>query len=177
MKRAKQNFKEFLKNPLSFLSRYLYEFCGKHQWISLITVILIFSVFLGLVIYKDFYSVTKITIASFDEMTANGSLYVDSKTSWATFFVDFATLPLLIITILFSAHGGFSNSQFQENEIKMLNEIQRKVSNFRVEQADNYEETIILRNNCDTEVVQDVEFDKPINSVDIDKLENMETNE
>lgn len=142
----------------------------------MILVVAIFLVFLGFVIHKDFFGVTNIIDVSFDGKNSYGKLIVDSCTSWASFFVDFATLPLLILTILFSAHGTFKDSQFQENEIKKLDEIQINISSLRVGQAEKDEDTISSY-IYDMKTINDVQPDKPINSVNIDKLEDTETKE
>lgn len=117
--------KFFDEEVINHIADNLYKFCGTHQKFCIITVALFFATFLGLVIIKDFYEETDLSFA-FDILGHHiniGSEHKDNAIKLATFLVDFATLPLVVITLLFSAHGDFKDSKHDNHVDNEFNEI------------------------------------------------------
>jgi ABC-type multidrug transport system fused ATPase/permease subunit len=98
----------------------LFEWCRVHQVIALFVVIGLFLVFVLLLIYKDF-SQTSIIITSIGDNTAEGIIYSDKAQRITAFLLDLATLPVLILTIMFSAFGvSVANKHQKEQDSTIL---------------------------------------------------------
>lgn len=93
--------------------------------LALIIVSLFFATFLGLVIVKDFYNLEDLSF-SFDWLWIHISIGPEHKeraVKVASFLVDFATLPLVAITLMFTAHSGYGDSKMQRSINNMSNAI------------------------------------------------------
>lgn len=85
----------FRKQPVSWLSKKLADFCGIHQIATIVIVSIFFALFLSFLIIKNFFA----------------AKVCDDLVYTASFFVDFATLPLVVVTLMFTAHSSYEDSQ------------------------------------------------------------------
>lgn len=116
---------EFFKTPISFVSQKIYKLCGNHQFAIFITVFFLFLVFVGFVVYKNFFGSTDIVIELYKGQIVAAHINTDGFSKFVLTLVEIATLPILILTLMFSAHGGFKNSQREDsvdNKFGYLNE-------------------------------------------------------
>ena len=95
MWKSEVSVESFQGRPISWLSKKLADFCGIHQVATLIIVGIFFAIFLAFLILKNFFK----NQASSDWVNV------------ASFFVDFATLPLVVVTLMFTAHSSYEDSQ------------------------------------------------------------------
>lgn len=116
--RLREKLKNFFnKEVINHIADGIYNFCETHQRFCLTITTLFFVTFLGLVIVKDFFAEKDLSL-SFDILKLHiniGPEHKDNAVNLATFLVDFATLPLVVITIMFTAHSGYGDSNMQKS--------------------------------------------------------------
>lgn len=115
-----QKITDFFKyDIINKMSKKLYNFCGTYQTLAIIIVVLFFVAFIGLVIIKDFFGCNGIRINFFGHNIEIGQAKLTGIINFATFLVDFATLPLVVITLMFTAHSGYGDSKLQNSVNKI----------------------------------------------------------
>lgn len=130
-------------NPITKISKSLFDFCGKKERTAFWIVVAFFVVAFGFILYKDFFAQTIVDISPLLEKLSIEALEKDIVLNTGFFansaalFVDFATLPLLLITIMFSMHSNYGQSLFQNNVIhfnkEVLNELARIVASYNAD--------------------------------------------
>lgn len=118
----KIELKDFNKHPLWYISHHLYEFCRLKQRKALKIVSVLFFVFIIFLAIKNF-SNTKITVEQVGNNIFEGTTINSTFSKVVSLLVDIATLPVLLLTILFSAYSSSENAQYQENQDAKLNSL------------------------------------------------------
>lgn len=121
--------KLFRFEAINKISVLLYNFCGTYQLLALIIVIIFFVTFLALVIIKDFCGSTDFVFNLLGYKIEIGQNKYTTAINIASFFVDFATLPLVVVTLMFTAHGAFGDSQL----LGVINAIKDDVDQFETQ--------------------------------------------
>lgn len=180
-KEKKENFKfhykEYKGRPLLWFTGWLYSSCGTKQWKAIIILLVLLSVFITLIAFKDFGDTPIVFYESSDSIT-KGALKPSFIAKLAAFFVDFATLPLILITILFSVFDNFKDSiEKHESNIRM-DKLEKKMDYVKdsvtqkdaVNEKDSQESVTV---NAEMNGSKDIKPDTPDNS---DIIKNISTN-
>lgn len=141
---------DWKKRIISIISDWIHDTCGENQLVVLIIVAVIFFIFVGAVIYKNFWGDTNIVIELCNKQYVIGHINTDFWSKVILSFVEIATLPILILTLMFSAHGGFQSSKQDDlvnteltgmnNDLKKTNEdIERNNKDIKQNNKDIHE--------------------------------------
>lgn len=152
-KGPKKRGPDWKKKVISIISNWLRGYCGKHQFGVLITVTIIFSVFVVAVIYKNFWGDTNIIIELFDKQYVIGYVDSDFLSKVVLSLVEIATLPILILTLMFSAHGNFESSQHDNTVDSKIDALDKGIE--KASEDINHNNEDIKQNNKDIKIIRD----------------------
>lgn len=127
------------KSPISFFTSRLHSYCGEHEWSVFVVVIIAFLFFVGLVIYKNFFAKAGLLFVSFNGKIGIGFYSYDCISKFSTTLVECATLPLVVITLAFSAIGNYKNSKYQKNMLYIVRKSEKAMEEIQKAQVSSSE--------------------------------------
>lgn len=152
---------------LSIIGKELRNYCGKHQFGVLITVVILFVIFLIAVIGKNFFGNTEVVIELYDKQFVIGHINNGIGTSIVLSLIEIATLPFLILNLMFSAQGSFENSQHDDSVDLKINALDKGIEKANKDINHNNEDIKIIRaclEQFKDEIVEEVKKSNKINT-------------
>lgn len=156
-------------NPITKVSKSLFDFCGKKERTAFWIVVAFFVIAFVFILCKDFFAKTTVDISplleklSIENLEKEIVLNTGIFSSLGALLVDFATLPLLLITIMFSMHGGYGNSKLiiSVNEIKAdLENVKKNIISKNAPNGENVKRPFhSTKPNQNNDIFQDVQND------------------
>ena len=155
------------KKPISFISNKIQYICGKHQLLTLVAVIALFSLFLYFIIYKNFIGIENIILKCMDKKILSFETNPSNLMKIASFLTDFASLPLLILTIMFSTTQDYTSSIEQAINNTLLTRISTDLD--EVKQAQTDLRNLYSEKNLERASEPELYFSLGSDKLDVDK--------
>lgn len=114
MSANKSEESDYTRGPIARSADKLFSFCAEKQKLVIVIIVILFIVFCFMLLIKNLYNGTDIIITVMGHTIA---LKIHLIKRLSQFFLDIATLPLLFVTIMYTAMGNYSDNRSKEQII------------------------------------------------------------